>query len=51
MSKGDIWIWISHKLKCISFHPLNGFEKTCMDTYTEMWELVYLLVEQGYRVQ
>lgn len=51
MQRGDILFWISHKLKNISFKPAIGFEKINVDTYTEMWELIYTYVDSGYRVR
>lgn len=47
----DIWFWISHNLKNIAFHPVTGFEKIAVDTYSEMWELIYEYIDKGYRVK
>ncbi len=46
----NVWFWISHSLKNISFHPVAGFEKIAVDTYMEMWDLIYKYIEEGYRV-
>lgn len=34
----DIWFWISHNLKNIAFHPVTGFEKIAVDTYSEIFQ-------------
>lgn len=51
MARSHISFWVSHTLRYISFRPATGFEPMEVDTYSEMWELIYEYVEHGYRVQ
>lgn len=43
--------WISHTLKCLSFHEESRFERMDFVSHLEMWRKVHELVDCGYAVQ
>ena len=43
-------LWVSHKMRCIAFHKIVGYEEIKTKTEEELWLLVYNLLELGYRV-
>lgn len=50
MKKRDYTFWVSQTLMCISFYSLPGYCMVERDTEDEMWDLIYQLVNSGYRV-
>ncbi|WP_156136433.1 hypothetical protein [Candidatus Soleaferrea massiliensis] len=44
-------LWISHALRCLSFHPENGYEKIGFQNDEDLWSQVFLLVGNGYLVR
>lgn len=43
--------WVSHSLKCLSFHPDSRFEAIDFSDYSAMWQMVHEFVQKGYAVQ
>ncbi len=43
--------WVSHALKCLSFHLEPQFERVTFSSHSEMWQMVHHLVERGYTAQ
>lgn len=43
--------WVSHSLKCLSFHPESRFELLDFADHTVMWQKVHEFVDKGYVVQ
>ena len=44
------YLWVSYAKKCLSFHPEVGYTKECFINTDDLWEYVYLLIEEGYKV-
>lgn len=49
--KQSFVVWVSHSLKCLSFHPDSRFETMRFSDHSVMWQMVHELVQQGYVVQ
>lgn len=49
--KQSFVFWVSHSLKCLSFHPDPRFEAMNFSDHTAMWQMVHEFVQQGYVVQ
>lgn len=49
--KNSFVFWVSHPLKCLSFHSVPRFETMNFSDYTTMWQMVHEFVQQGYVVQ
>lgn len=43
-------IWLHKKLKILSFHQENDYDKLVFSDYKIMWEKVHELLGTGYRV-
>lgn len=50
-SEQSLVFWVSHSLKCLSFHPAPRFETMKFPDHSVMWQMVHELVQQGYVVQ
>lgn len=44
-------LWISHTLRCLSFHPEDGYEKIGFQSDEDLWSQVFRLVGNGYLVR
>jgi hypothetical protein len=42
--------WIYKQKKYLSFHSRQGYESVYAKTSEEMWELIHLYIETGYKV-
>lgn len=51
LHKTQFVFWVSHTLKCLSFHFEPQFERIDFAGHSEMWQAVHKLVEKGYVVQ
>ncbi len=49
--KKDFVFWVSHSVKCLSFHQEPKFEQKIFIDYSVMWKTIHELIEQGYTVQ
>lgn len=43
-------IWISHYIRCLSFHEEADFEQIEFGDSEIMWDQVFQYLERGYRV-
>lgn len=43
--------WVSHSLKCLSFHQETQFKPISFESHSEMWQMIHNLVERGYTAQ
>lgn len=43
--------WVSHSLKCLSFHQEPRFECLTFENHFEMWQMVHDFIERGYTAQ
>lgn len=48
---GQHKLWVLEVLRCISFREISGFKLHIFSDSTDMWNVIYAMLDVGYKVQ